>query len=153
MKKIILLYLFSLLSIGSFAQGNLQFIGAKYIKFNKTFNYIPVPEFQIYDSLIVVPDGKVWKIESAGANNKSGNSDYSSSTLDGVRIGLKTIGSSSGTFPIWLPAGSYRLGVSALAQNETRQRFTKASQRFSAAHGRDQPILCHAGHARGLRTK
>ena len=111
MKKIVFISLFSILTIGSFAQGNLQFSGAKYIKFNKTFPYILSGGIQIFDSLVIVPPGKVWKVESAGANsNKFSNTTIVSSIFDGVRIS----NTSSVLFPIWLPAGSYRLGVAAV---------------------------------------
>lgn len=116
MKGLIIFITSLLLAIAAMGQGNLQFNQVKYI--NLSYVLPNGNSYQTYDQVITVPAGKVWKIESAIGSNKSNSTSYvsptTSVTLDG---GILSFYSSStgnyqaAAFPIWLPEGSYTLGL------------------------------------------
>lgn len=113
MKKVV--FLLSIIitnSISIYSQGNLQF--------NKVINIQSNWLWSAYDTVITVPINKVWKIESAGFQEKS-------KPINGCQIKLYLenyflFGSQSdltntalalfSNFPIWLSNGTYRLFVS-----------------------------------------
>ena len=87
-----------------YAQNNLQFNAAKYIKI------IINPGQYVKDSIITVPANKVWKIEGGSL---SANTSYL--YLDDAVI-LANPKNVSNTlpftpFPIWLPSGTYTLSL------------------------------------------
>ena len=121
MKKIIItLCLFTIMSFVSKAQNyNLKFNAAKYINMTgvSTSSYDIVDTFQL-----VVPANRIWKIESASANGLTSNiptdfaSEVAAISLDGVLISSTARGSGysiSRPLPIWLPEGTYQLGLVA----------------------------------------
>ena len=65
MKKLFCLKLFCLILICSYGQGNLQFNQVINIQFTKR---LPYNTGGGADTLITVPAGKIWKIESAGSS-------------------------------------------------------------------------------------
>lgn len=95
MKKTILI-LFSLFSCSiAFAQSgyNLEFSQAILVE----------------NSTMTVPSGKVWKVVSVQRSTASSSSGSSKVSINGqdVMVGGHTLdGSATGSFPIWLPAGS-----------------------------------------------
>lgn len=116
-----ILYLVALLTLPlvGHAQSNLRFVDAKYIRINKTQG-IFTPNF---DTTIVVPSGRVWKVESADVTtpyNQSNNRyDFSCVQIDRVPYvtsspaysGANVYTSLFTHLPVWLPAGSYTLSV------------------------------------------
>lgn len=95
-KLIIILFVLYITSFKTQAQGNLQFNQVKLISISSTWS-----NFQYWlqnDTLITVPIGKVWKIESGIC------STFSSGVLiDGRNLTV---------FPFWLPSGTYTLSCS-----------------------------------------
>ena len=117
-------------------QGNLQFNSVKYIKFDKTFPSASSGTDQLIDSIVVVPVGKVWKIESSRSKllvNLGVGIDHACSTLDGIDISENRNFSTGGSTqtavpgkefqgPIWLPSGSYKFGVRFFQYNDGQGR-------------------------------
>lgn len=114
MKILLLIIVGICLPLFTFGQGNLQFSKAKYIKFNKTFQANGT-EYQFFDSLVTVPPGKIWKIESSGTTCVDNTTtSYPNSRLDGVVIASAQPGRATVNFPIWLPEGTYKFGISTI---------------------------------------
>jgi hypothetical protein len=91
--KTIVLSLFLFISMGFFAQGNLQF--------NQVLNV----EYSSIGTSVTVPAGKTWKIE--GCMISSTNS-YSCMTINGVTYFMRQHNTSSSAwdnFPFWLTEG------------------------------------------------
>ncbi len=116
------------------SQGNLQFNQVKLIK----LSYVTPNSnsYQVYDQVITVPAGKVWKIESVIGSAQSATNNYvsptTSVTLDGVILSFYSSSTGSyqaAAFPIWLPEGSYTLGLVSSASVTTGTTITG---RFSA---------------------
>lgn len=97
MKKILTL-ICALFTTYVYSQGNLQFSAVKYIKLESVYNF---------DTLITIPIGKVWKIESAAASFTG--TYYPRINLDNATIayglGIAT------PFPIWLSNGTYTFSL------------------------------------------
>lgn len=134
MKHCIMIAMLCLCAFVAKAQANLQFNQVKLIK----LSYVTPNSnsYQVYDQVITVPAGKVWKIESVIGSAQGGTSNYVSPTtsviLDGVILSFYS--SSTGNyqaaaFPIWLPEGSYTLGLVSSASVTTGTTITG---RFSA---------------------
>lgn len=117
MKNILGISLLLLLSILTVkAQSNLQF--NKVVLVQMSYVLPNTNSFQTSQQSITVPAGKIWKIESASGSAQGPSTNYISPTttitLNGMN--LTFYNSSSGTywqadFPIWLPEGTYTLGL------------------------------------------
>ena len=128
MKGLLVFAVSALLSVAAMAQSNLQFNQAKIIKLSYT-----VPNnnsYQAYSEPITVPAGKVWKIESV-IGSQQGSTNYISPTttvtLDGVILFFYS--SSTGNYqaaplPIWLPEGTYNLGMVSPSSISTDSTMT-----------------------------
>ena len=118
-----LLYIFTLFfSFGIYSQGNLQF--------NKVINITltaPIGSTNNTDGIALysagsytIPDGKVWKIESASLSKLGGNGNRGPTgedTQGAIKLGDMVIHGSSGNYksahtkPIWMPSGTYNLTI------------------------------------------
>jgi hypothetical protein len=119
MKKLILVaFTFLSFFVGN-AQGNLQFNAVKY--FPMTVTQVGSAVYTESAQTITVPVGKVWKIESCGANfynattNGSVISTYAKIILDN-KVLFETYSGSGSAFipamlPLWLPSGTYTLAL------------------------------------------
>lgn len=97
------------------AQGNLQFNAVKY--YPMTLTQVGSSVYSETPVTLTVPSGKVWKLESCGANyynpttNLSGNLTYAKIILDNKVI-WETNGNYATSFmPLWLPPGTYTLAL------------------------------------------
>lgn len=127
MKK--LLYIFTLLfSFAIYSQGNLQF--------NKVINItlnVPGGTASNLDGITVysagsytIPDGKVWKIESASLSRYASSSSLNptgEATQGAIKLGDMVIHASNndtgGTRkPVWMPSGTYNMSISKNGSNQ-----------------------------------
>lgn len=96
--KQILTFLAVIFTTSVYSQGNLQFSAVKYIKLESVYSF---------DTLITIPVGKVWKIESAATT-------YTGSYYPRINIDNATIAIGLGIltpFPIWLSNGTYMFSL------------------------------------------
>jgi hypothetical protein len=117
MKIVYTLTFFLVMAFAAKGQGNLQFSTAKFIRFEKTFPSTGGVNYQFFDSLFVVPAGKVWKLESSGSSSdvSGAESTFANSRIDGVAISSASRSNTAKyNFPIWLPTGTYKFGISAI---------------------------------------
>jgi len=101
-KNVLLIVLLFIIHLSITAQGNLEYNRVVLVTLSGTT--LPVP----IDTIFTIPIGKVWKVESGMA----GNFNYPSHTfmlyLNG-KLFFASSSSNGGSFPIWLPAGTYTL--------------------------------------------
>ena len=120
MKYAILILSFLLVFTTLFAQGNLQFNKVVFIEADTTISCVQagvcVDSFLIRD--IIIPAGKVLKIESININPNGGN--FYALYLNALPILNQFM-----NFPIWLPTGSYKLKWYGL-NNPSGSNFTQS---------------------------
>ena len=110
--KNILLILAIAFSSASFGQGNLQFNQV----INQAFNSSVAPSSYVTLATIVVPAGKVLKIESVGFYPNDGNAVEGVVLIGGHVAFSKSVFNTTGlsevsNCPIWLSEGSYTFQV------------------------------------------
>ena len=126
-----LLILFILIQESSFCQGNLQF--------NRVINYSFPPSNAVgspptCSGSILIPENKVWKIESSGIKSDGGNTQWTLS-VDYYTLFSWQVNFGSNTnnlywqspYPIWLPSGSYIWKATFFSGNFSSFTFPGAS--------------------------
>jgi len=116
MRNLSILFILLITFFKTNAQGNLQFNTSKFIEITASIYNPNVPPYFYKDSVITVPPGKIWKIESTSATY-SCNTNAVSLFLDGRIICGNT---SYGTFPIWLSEGHYTLLLHSNTNNQNK---------------------------------
>lgn len=135
MKKI---YIIICLFVGfisfSKGQGNLQFNQVKFIEL-AGINYNHAPPFYYMKGIdsvtITIPANKVWKIEKVKATGVDSLNDYPDLSLHGyayitlndVIIYDATSGEMGNGNIIWLPAGTYKLRLTARIPSNDQGKF------------------------------
>ena len=131
MKLHLTLLTFILISINSvFSQNNLQFNNAIMGQVTGIPNTVSV-------GTIVVPAGKVWKLESTSLSNISGT--YPTISNQGPMTAFigNMIAFSSGTefndlkLPIWLPSGSYSISINVSNYPQSNHSFNYSGIEFN----------------------
>ena len=114
MKTLILLVSLSISSL-VYSQGNLQFNEVKFIEYST----IPTPYATTTAGVIIVPAGKVWKVEHANVYMVAGypRTEYGGWSLfiDNTLIYRSKGGNNAihlvDSFPLWLPEGTYNIVI------------------------------------------
>lgn len=96
LKKILIVFVTLIICDNVYAQNNLQFNTAKFIWLSCSGANCN------FDTTIVIPENKVWKIESCAGGPII--------SLNGVALFYNAVAQLI-HFPIWLPSGSYTLSV------------------------------------------
>jgi hypothetical protein len=131
MRTISLTLLILIFKIHSFCQGNLQF--------NRVINYsFPTTNATgtppTCGGTIIIPENKVWKIESSGIKSEGGNSQWAL-YIDNYALFSWQVNFGSNTtnqywqspYPIWLPSGNFAWKATFFSNNFSSFSFPGAS--------------------------
>lgn len=120
--KTILLIIFCVFTLRSFAQETLQFSSAFCLQLSseKSSNFIAK------DTMITVPVGKAWQITNAKVFMTYDNRIVADKTylyLNECIITYATNQFAQNTDPLWLPSGKYRITIRTEEKNQKAGRF------------------------------